>query len=150
MDSAMAIIGNQVEMNEYCLFIIGEIQYSLEQLNIEIKEVLVNTNPHSSLNISSKAISRLGWVVPLFGGTVAQIHYWVATVDISTIRWHTVVLGGRGGGQTNVTRVGGDYDGLAAKEGGAFEIDRLPKLPSHSLIAPSLGFIPFSLLCTSC
>ena len=71
---------------------------------------------------------------------MAQIHYWVATVDISTIRWHTVVLGGRGGGQTNVTRVGGDYDGLGAKEGGGFEIDRLPKLPSHSLIAPSLVF----------
>ena len=89
-----------------------------------------------------KAISRLGWVVPLFGGTVAQIHYWVA-VDISSIRWHTGVLGGRGGGQTNVTRVGGDYDGLAAKEGGGFEIDRLPKLPSHSLIAPSLVFFLF-------
>ena len=74
---------------------------------------------------------------------MAQIHYWVATVDISSIRWHTVVLGGRGGGQTNVTRVGGAYDGLAAKEGGGFEIDRLPKLPSHSLIAPSLGFISF-------
>ena len=73
---------------------------------------------------------------------MAQIHYWVA-VDISSIRWHTVVLGGRGGGQTNVTRVGGDYDGLAAKEGGGFEIDRLPKLPSHSLIAPSLVFFLF-------
>ena len=60
-----------------------------------------------------------------------------------------MVLGGRGGGQTNVTRVGGDYDGLAAKEGGGFEIDRLPKLPSHSLIAPSLVFfLLFSLLCT--
>ena len=93
-----------------------------------------------SLNISSRAISRLEWVVPLFGGTVAQIHYWVATVDISTIRWHTVVLGGWGGGQTNATRVGGAYDGLAAKEGAGFEIDRLPKLPSHSLIAPSLVF----------
>ena len=56
-----------------------------------------------------------------------------------------MVLGGRGGGQTNVTRVGGDYDGLAAKEGGGFEIDRLPKLPSHSLIAPSLGFFLFFL-----
>ena len=64
-------------------------------------------------------------------------------MDISSIRWHTVVLGGRGGGQTNVTRVGGDYDGLAAKEGGGFEIDRLPKLPSHSLIAPSLFFFFF-------
>ena len=84
-------------------------------------------------------------MVPLFGGTVAQIHYWVATVDIPTIRWHTVVLGGRGGGQTNVTRVGGDYDGLAAKEGAGFEIDRLPKLPSHSLIAPAFVFCFFFL-----
>ena len=112
-------------------------------MNIEIKGGIGKYKPpQPSLNKSSRAISRLEWVVPLFGGTVAQIHYWVA-VDISTIRWHTVVLGGRGGGQTNVTRVGGDYDGLAAKEGGGFEIDRLPKLPSHSLIAPSLVFFLF-------
>ena len=66
-------------------------------------------------------------------------------MDISSIRWHTVVLGGRGGGQTNATRVGGDYDGLAAKKGGGFEIDRLPKLPSHSIISPSLFFLFFFL-----
>ena len=71
----------------YCLFTFGEIQYSIEQLNIEIKEVLVNINPQNLhwTNLHGQSLDLGGW-----------FHYSVAQWLKSTIGWQWIflVLGG--------------------------------------------------------